>query len=59
MPFKIIKTPNNKYKLKNIKTGVIVNKLFNSKASAGRMGVNYMAYRGEQGKIIGNKILKK
>ena len=57
MPFQILKK-DGKYKLKNIKTGVIVNKSFNSKETAQKAGLNYMNYRKEKGYISGNKILK-
>ena len=58
MPYQVIKK-DGKYKLKNIKTGVIVNKSFNSKETAQRAGLNYMFFRGEKGIISGNKILYK
>ena len=58
MPYQVLKK-DGKYKLKNIKTGVIVNKSFNSKETAQKAGLNYMNYRGEKGIISGMKILKK
>ena len=44
MPYSIIKT-GDKFQLKNKNTGVIVNKKFNSRASAKSAGLNYHNYR--------------
>jgi hypothetical protein len=43
MPYSVIKK-GDKYQLKNKNTGVIVNKLFLSRATAIRVGKNYHRY---------------
>jgi hypothetical protein len=56
MPFQVIKS-GNKFQLKNLHTKKVVKTKFNSKESALRQGQNYMRYRGEKSKIVGNKVL--
>jgi len=57
MPFQVIKD-GDKFKLKKIDDGKIINKTFNSKESAINMAKRYMEYRKEQNiRVIGNKIL--
>tara|TARA_R100000388_G_scaffold93871_1_gene79497 strand:- start:2524 stop:2742 length:219 start_codon:yes stop_codon:yes gene_type:complete len=56
MPFQVIKD-GDKFKLKKIEDGKIINKTFNSKESAINMAKRYMEYRKEQNiKVVGNKI---
>tara|TARA_R110000796_G_scaffold80039_4_gene177301 strand:- start:126 stop:305 length:180 start_codon:yes stop_codon:yes gene_type:complete len=57
MPWQVIKT-GEKFQLKKLTDGTIPNKFFNTKESALNMGLRWMAYRKEKGKIIGNKIIK-
>tara|TARA_R100000664_G_C2645364_1_gene68433 strand:- start:3 stop:221 length:219 start_codon:yes stop_codon:yes gene_type:complete len=57
MPFQVIKD-GDKFKLKKIDDGKIINKTFNSKESAINMAKRYMEYRKEQNiRVVGNKIL--
>ena len=57
MPFQVIKD-GDKFKLKKIDDGKIINKTFNSKESAINMAKRYMEYRKEQNiRGVGNKIL--
>ena len=57
MPFQVIKE-GDKFKLKKIEDGKIINKTFNSKESAISMAKRYMEYRKEQNiRVVGNKIL--
>ena len=57
MPFQVIKD-GQKFKLKKIDDGKIINKTFNSKESAINMAKRYMEYRKEQNiRVVGNKIL--
>ena len=57
MPFLVIKD-GDKFKLKKIDDGKIINKTFNSKESAINMAKRYMEYRKEQNiRVVGNKIL--
>ena len=57
MPFQVIKD-GDKFKLKKIDDGKIINKTFNSKESAINMAKLYMEYRKEQNiRVVGNKIL--
>ena len=58
MPYRVIKE-KDKYLLKNIKTGKISNKKFNSKQTAINMAVVWMKYRKEKPIIKGNTILSK
>ena len=44
MPYTILRTSDGKYQLKNKITGVIVNKKFNSRATAKSAGDNYHRY---------------
>ena len=56
MPFQVIKD-GDKFKLKKIEDGKIINKTFNSKESSINMAKRYMEYRKEQNiKVVGNKI---
>ena len=55
MPYRI-KKHGEKYQLYNIKKKKVVNKLFNTKASAISAGKNYGNYRGEKLKVKGNKL---
>ena len=57
MPFLIVKV-GNKYKLKK-KDNTYINKEYNSKTTAANAGLNFMRYRGENGKLKGNKIVVK
>lgn len=57
MPFKIIKTKEG-YKLYNEKKRKYANMIFKTKETALSAGLNYMKYRGEIGKLVGNKIIK-
>tara|TARA_R110000851_G_scaffold33853_1_gene90277 strand:- start:10 stop:189 length:180 start_codon:yes stop_codon:yes gene_type:complete len=57
MPWKVIKV-GEKYQLEKLTDGTRPNKFFNSKESALKMGLRWMAYRKEKGKIVGNKIMK-
>ena len=57
MPFQVFKD-GQKFKLKKIDDGKIINKTFNSKESAINMAKRYMEYRKEQNiRVVGNKIL--
>ena len=58
MPFQVIKD-GNKFKLKKIDGGKIINKSFNSKEAAINMAKRYMEYRKETNiRVVGgNKIL--
>ena len=58
MPFLIKKQPDGKYKLYNIHKKVYAKASFRSKESAVRQGLNWMRYRKEKGKLVGNKIVK-
>ena len=56
MPFLVI-SDGDKFKLKKIDDGKIINKTFNSKEAAINMAKRYMEYRKEQNiKVVGNKI---
>ena len=59
MPFKIIKTKDNKFRLLNIKKGIYANVFFKSFESAKNAGMNYMRYRGENPMMDGNMIIIK
>lgn len=59
MPFQIIKTNDNKYKLFNLHKQTYAKPTFKTKQSAINSGLNYMRYRHETGVVKGNKILKK
>jgi len=57
MPFQVIKD-GDKFKLKKIDGGKIINKSFNSKEAAINMAKRYMEYRKETNiRVVGNKIL--
>ena len=57
MPFQVFKD-GDKFKLKKIEDGKVINKTFNSKESAINMAKRYMEYRKEQNiRVVGNKIL--
>jgi len=57
MPFQVIKD-GDKFKLKKIDGGKIINKSFNSKQAAINMAKRYMEYRKETNiRVVGNKIL--
>lgn len=61
MPFKVIRSPfiTNKFQLQK-ENGTIINKMYNSEASAIASAKNFMRYRGENNVIVkGNKILPK
>tara|TARA_R110000850_G_scaffold10504_5_gene37391 strand:+ start:1580 stop:1771 length:192 start_codon:yes stop_codon:yes gene_type:complete len=58
MPFQIKKQPDGKYKLYNLHKKEYAKASFKTKESAAKQGINYMRYRGEKGKVVGNKILK-
>ena len=54
MPFQVFKD-GQKFKLKKIDDGKIINKTFNSKESAINMAKRYMEYRKEQNiRVVGN-----
>ena len=56
MPFQVFKE-GDKFKLKKIDDGKVINKTFNTKQSAINMAIRYMEYRKEQNiKVKGNKI---
>jgi hypothetical protein len=57
MPFQVIRD-GDKFKLKKIDGGKIINKSFNSKQAAINMAKRYMEYRKETNiRVVGNKIL--
>ena len=56
MPFTINKGRHG-YRLYNPKKKQYVQVWFKSKESAARQGINYMRYRGERGKRVGNRII--
>jgi hypothetical protein len=57
MPFLVIRD-GDKFKLKKIDGGKIINKSFNSKQAAINMAKRYMEYRKETNiRVVGNKIL--
>lgn len=58
MPFQVIEQPNGKYRLFNLHKKQYAKPLFNSKQTAISAGQNFMRYRGEKSKVVGNKILK-
>ena len=57
MPFKIVKEKDGKYKLFNIHKKKYAKPKFNTKETATSAGKNYMRYRGEKSKVVGNRIL--
>lgn len=59
MPFLIRKTPEGKFRLYNMHKKVYAKKTFNSRETAISQGLNWMRYRGEQGYVVGDKILHK
>jgi len=58
MPFKIVKEKDGKYKLFNIHKKKYAKPKFNTKQTATSSGRNYMRYRGEKSKVVGNRILR-
>ena len=59
MPFQVFKD-GDKFKLKKIDGGKVINKTFNTKQAAVNMAKRYMQYRHETDiKVVGNKILGK
>jgi len=56
MPYQIKKI-NNHYKLYNIKSKKYVNVNYKTFESAKKAGMNFMRYRKEIPKMVGNKIL--
>lgn len=58
MPFKIEKQPDGKYKLYNIHKKEYAKASFKTKETAAKQGINWMRYRKERGKLVGNKIIK-
>ena len=57
MPFRIDKTPEG-FKLYNLHKKEYAKATFKTKQSAARQGVNWMRYRKEKGRVVGNKILR-
>ena len=58
MPYQIKKI-NGKYRLYNKTKKKYVNVRYKTRQSAINAGINFMRYRGEKGKIVGNSILSK
>jgi len=57
MPY-LIKKIGDHYKLLNLKTKIFVNIKFKTFQSARNAGVNFMKYRNEKPRVVGNKILR-
>tara|TARA_R110000772_G_scaffold265231_2_gene386487 strand:- start:1930 stop:2109 length:180 start_codon:yes stop_codon:yes gene_type:complete len=57
MPF-IVRKVNNKFKLYNVHKKIYTKNSFNTKESALNQGQNWMRYRKEKSKVVGNRIIK-
>ena len=57
MPFQIKKTPQG-WRLWNLHKKEFAKPVFNSKQSAARAGINFMRYRHEKGKLVGDRLVK-
>ena len=57
MPFKIIQTSQG-FRLYNLHKKEYAKPVFKTKQSAARAGLNFMRYRHERGKLVGNQIVK-
>lgn len=58
MPWRVVKVSKDKYQLEKLTDKSRPNKYFKTKESALNTGLNWMRYRKEKGKIVGNKIIK-
>jgi len=58
MPFIVKKQPNGKFKLYNVHKKIYAKNSFNTKESALNQGQNWMRYRKEKSKVVGNRIIK-
>ena len=57
MPFQIKKQPDGRFKLYNLHKKEYAKATFKTKEAAAKQGINWMRYRKEKGKLVGNKII--
>ena len=57
MPFEIRRTPEG-FRLYNLHKREFAKPVYKTKKSAARAGLNFMRYRHERGKLVGNRLVK-